>query len=171
MTSDGLQYEYRTGIGTDIHQLIAERPLMLGGIHVPFELGLLAHSDGDVVLHAVIDALLGATGLGDIGTLFPDTEPAWKGIESSELVLRTREQIKIHRWEVVNLDVTIHAEQPKLGAYKGQIKREIAGLLETDFANVNIKAKTNEGLDAVGEGRAIASTAMVLLRRRIKRTL
>ena len=171
MTSDGLQYEYRTGIGTDIHQLIADRPLMLGGIQVPFNLGLLAHSDGDVVLHAVIDAVLGAAALGDIGTLFPDTDPEWKDADSGELVIRVREQIRQHHWEVVNLDVIIHAQQPKLEAYKGQIKREIAGLLETDFANVNIKAKTNEGLDAVGEGRAIASTAMVLLRRRIKRTL
>jgi 2-C-methyl-D-erythritol 2,4-cyclodiphosphate synthase len=121
------QYEYRTGIGTDIHKLVSERPLLLGGVQVPFELGLLGHSDGDVVLHAVIDAILGATGQGDVGTLFPDTDPQWKDA--------------------------------------------IAGLLETDFANVNIKAKTNEGLDAVGEGRAIACTASVLMRRRIKRTL
>ena len=168
---NGLQYEYRTGIGTDIHQLIADRPLMLGGVEVPFNLGLLAHSDGDVVLHAVIDAILGATGLGDIGTLFPDTDPEWKDADSSELVICVREQMKRQRWEVVNLDVIIQAEQPKLGPYKGQIKRQIAGLLETDFANVNIKAKTNESLDAVGEGRAIASTVMVLLKRRIKRTL
>ena len=171
MTSDGLQYEYRTGIGTDIHKLVSERPLLLGGVQIPFELGLLGHSDGDVVLHAVIDAILGAAGLGDIGMLFPDTEPEWKDADSGELVMRVREQIKQHRWEVVNLDVIIHAQQPKLVAYKGQIKREIAGLLETDFANVNVKAKTNEGLDAVGEGRAIACTTSVLLRRRIKRTL
>jgi len=169
--NDGLHYEYRTGIGTDIHQLIADRPLMLGGVKVPFNLGLLAHSDGDVVLHAVIDAILGAAGMGDIGTLFPDTDPQWKDANSGELVSRVREQIKKQRWEVVNLDVIIHAQQPKLGPFKGQIKREIAGLLETDFANVNIKAKTNEGLDAVGEGRAIACTTSVLLRRRIKRTL
>jgi 2-C-methyl-D-erythritol 2,4-cyclodiphosphate synthase len=168
MSSDGFQYEYRTGIGTDIHQLIADRPLMLGGINIPFNLGLLAHSDGDVVLHAVIDAILGAAGLGDIGVLFPDTDSQWKDAESSELVLRVREQIKQHRWKVVNLDVIIHAQQPKLSSYKGQIKREIAGLLETDFSNVNIKAKTNEGLDAVGEGRAIACTTTVLLKRRLK---
>jgi 2-C-methyl-D-erythritol 2,4-cyclodiphosphate synthase len=168
MSSDGFQYEYRTGIGTDIHQLIADRPLMLGGINIPFNLGLLAHSDGDVVLHAVIDAILGAAGLGDIGTLFPDADPQWKDADSSELVLRVREQIKQHRWKVVNLDVIIHAQQPKLSSYKGQIKREIAGLLETDFSNVNIKAKTNEGLDAVGEGRAIACTTTVLLKRRLK---
>lgn len=165
---DAPQYEYRTGIGTDIHKLVSERPLLLGGVQVPFELGLLGHSDGDVVLHAVIDAVLGAAGLGDIGTLFPDTDPEWKDADSTELVMRVREQYKCSKWEVVNLDVIIHAEQPKLAAYKGQMERQIAGLLETDFANVNIKAKTNEGLDAVGEGRAIACTAMVLLRRRLK---
>ena len=168
---DGLQYEYRTGIGTDIHQLIADKALMLGGVEVPFHLGLLAHSDGDVVLHAVIDAVLGATGQGDIGTLFSDTDPHWRDADSWDLTLRVREKFKKDRWEVVNLDVIIHAEAPKLGSYKGQMKRAIAGLLDTDFVNVNIKAKTNEGLDAVGEGRAIASTANILMRRRIKRTL
>ena len=165
---DAVQYEYRTGIGTDIHKLVSERPLLLGGVQVPFELGLLGHSDGDVVLHAVIDAVLGAAGLGDIGTLFPDTDPQWKDADSGELVLQVREYCKQYLWEVVNLDVIIHAESPKLAAYKGQIKRQIAGLLETDFANVNIKAKTNEGLDAVGEGRAIACTTTVLLKRRLK---
>lgn len=168
---DGIEYEYRTGIGTDIHQLIADKPLMLGGVEVPFAMGLLAHSDGDVVLHAVIDAVLGAAALGDIGTLFPDTEPEWKDADSRDLVLRVREKYKKYDWEIVNLDVIIHAQLPKLGPYKGQIKRAIAGLLDTDFSNVNIKAKTNEGLDAVGEGRAIASTVMVLLRRRVKRRL
>ena len=168
---DTAQYEYRTGIGTDIHKLVSERPLLLGGVQVPFELGLLGHSDGDVVLHAVIDAVLGATGLGDIGTLFPYTDPALKDVDSQQLVLQVRELAKQHHWEVVNLDVIIHAQLPKLAPYKGQIKRRIAGMLETDFANVNIKAKTNEGLDAVGEGRAIACTTTVLLRRRPKRTL
>ncbi|MHC4855118.1 MAG: 2-C-methyl-D-erythritol 2,4-cyclodiphosphate synthase [Planctomycetota bacterium] len=168
--NDGLQYEYRTGIGTDIHKLVSERPLLLGGVQVPFELGLLGHSDGDVVLHAVIDAILGATGQGDVGTLFPDTDPQWKDANSGDLLFEVREYVKQYDWQVVNLDVIIHAQLPKMGPYKGQIKRQIAGLLETDFANVNIKAKTNEGLDAVGEGRAIACTASVLMRRRIKRT-
>lgn len=168
---EGVEYEYRTGIGTDIHQLIADKPLMLGGVEVPFEYGLLAHSDGDVVLHAVIDAVLGAAALGDIGTLFPDTDPEWKDADSRDLVLQVREYYRKNDWQVVNLDVIIHAEVPKLGPYKGQIKRAIAGLLDTDFSNVNIKAKTNEGLDAVGQGKAIASTAMVLLRRRVKRRL
>ena len=168
---DATQYEYRTGIGTDIHKLVSDRPLLLGGVQVPFELGLLGHSDGDVVLHAVIDAVLGAAGMGDIGTLFPDTDPQLKDVDSQQLVLQVRELVRQHHWEVVNLDVIVHAQSPKLASYKGQIKRQIAGLLETDFANVNIKAKTNEGLDAVGEGRAIACTATVLLRKRLKRTL
>ncbi|MHC5083009.1 MAG: 2-C-methyl-D-erythritol 2,4-cyclodiphosphate synthase [Planctomycetota bacterium] len=168
---DGLNYEYRTGIGTDVHRLVPERPLILGGVEIPFNLGLLAHSDGDVVLHAVIDAILGAISLGDIGTIFPDTDPQWKDVDSRELVLRVREKYKKDRWEVVNLDLIIHAERPKLGAFKGQMKRAIAGLIDTDFANVNVKAKTNEGLDAVGEGLAIAATASILMRRRIKRTL
>jgi len=168
---DAVQYEYRTGIGTDIHKLVSDRPLLLGGIQIPFELGLLGHSDGDVVLHAVIDAVLGAAGMGDIGTLFPDTDPELKDVDSEQLVLQVRELVKQHQWQVVNLDVIVHAQSPKLAPYKGQIRRQIAGLLETDFANVNIKAKTNEGLDAVGEGRAIACTTTVLLRRQPKRTL
>jgi len=165
---DAAEYEYRTGIGTDIHKLVSDRPLLLGGVQVPFELGLLGHSDGDVVLHAVIDAILGATGLGDIGTLFPDTDLKWKDADSTELVQLAREQYQKAQWQVVNLDVIIHAQLPQLAPYKGQMKRRIAGLLETDFANVNIKAKTNEGLDAVGQGRAIACTTTVLLRRRLK---
>lgn len=165
---DSVQYEYRTGIGTDIHRLTAERALILGGIQIPFELGLLGHSDGDVVLHAVIDAMLGAAGLGDIGMLFPDTDEQYKDADSAGLLMLVRERCLKAKWEVVNLDVVIHAQMPKLAPYKGQIKRRIAGLLETDFANVNIKAKTNEGLDAVGEGRAIASTVSVLLRRKVK---
>ena len=157
--------EYRNGIGTDIHRLVPDRPLMLGGVHIPFPLGLLGHSDGDAVLHAVIDAMLGAAGLGDIGTFFPDTEPQWKDADSDGLLLLAREQVRKHRWEVVNVDLVIHAEQPKLGSFKGQIRRSIAGLLDIDFANVNVKAKTAEGLGPVGQGAAIDTVAVVLLRR------
>lgn len=165
---DPLQYEYRTGIGTDIHRLVPDRPLIMGGVEIPYELGLLGHSDGDVVLHAVMDAVLGATGQGDIGMLFPDTDVQWEDADSRDLTLRVREKFKKDRWEVVNVDVIVHAQSPKLEPYKGQMKRAVAGLLDTDFANVNIKAKTNEGLDAVGQGKAIASTVSVLLRRRVK---
>lgn len=166
-----LQYEYRTGIGTDIHRLVEERDLKLGGILIPFPKGLLGHSDGDAVLHAVIDSLLGATGMGDIGTFFPDRDPDWKDADSRDLLLKITQYLADQRWEVVNLDVIIHAEQPRLEPYKMQIKRCIASILGIDFLNVNVKAKTNEGLGEIGAGLAIATTAAVLLRRRIKRTL
>jgi 2-C-methyl-D-erythritol 2,4-cyclodiphosphate synthase len=164
-----LIYEYRTGIGTDIHRIVEGRKLMLGGIEVPHTGGLLGHSDGDVAIHAVIDAIIGAAGMGDIGTHFPDTEEQWKDADSRELLIVIKDQIKDKNWEVVNIDLIIHAEQPKLGQYKGQMKRAIAGLLGIDFAVVNVKAKTNEGLGEIGIGLAMAATANVLLRRRIKR--
>lgn len=164
-------YEFRTGIGTDIHRLIPDRPLILGGVEVPYPRGLLGHSDGDVVLHAVIDALLGAMALGDIGTFFPDDDPQWKGANSSDLLHIVIKYLDDKRWEVVNVDVIIHAEEPKLAPFKGQMKRCIASILGIDFNNVNVKAKTNEGLDAVGNGQAIAATVATLIRRRLKRTL
>jgi len=170
MSSD-INYEYRTGIGTDIHRLVLDRKLFLGGIEVPYEMGLLGHSDGDVVLHAVIDAILGAAGMGDIGGLFPDDDAQWKDADSGKLLQIVRDLIKEKRWEVVNVDLTVHAEEPKLGAFKGHMKRSISDILGVDFNNVNVKAKTNEGLGEIGTGQAMAATAAVLLRRRIKRTL
>jgi 2-C-methyl-D-erythritol 2,4-cyclodiphosphate synthase len=166
-----INYEYRTGIGTDIHCLVEGRPLKLGGILVPFEKGLLAYSDGDVALHALIDAIAGAAGLGDIGMLFPNSDPQFKDIDSKELVLKVKNYIGDKNWEVVNVDIIITAEEPKLGPYKAQMKRCIASLLGIDFLNVNVKAKTNEGLGEVGNGLAISAITTVLLRRRIKRTL
>ncbi len=162
------QYDYRSGIGTDIHRLVPERKLVLGGIEIPFELGLLGHSDGDAVLHAVTDAILGAAGLGDIGMMFPDTDPQWKDADSAELLKQVVCKVSQQGWEIVNVDLIVHAQLPKLGPYRGQMKRRIAEVLEMDFANVNIKAKTNEGLDAVGECRAIAATAITMLRRKVK---
>jgi 2-C-methyl-D-erythritol 2,4-cyclodiphosphate synthase len=161
--------EFRVGIGTDIHRLVEGRKLMLGGVQVPFGMGLLGHSDGDAVLHAVIDALLGAAGMGDIGTLFPDSDPQLKDADSREFLLAVKEKLTEKKWEVVNVDVTIHAEQPRLEPFKGQIKRVIAGLLGIDFNAVNVKAKTNEGLGEIGEGTAIAATAVTLLRKKAKR--
>jgi 2-C-methyl-D-erythritol 2,4-cyclodiphosphate synthase len=163
--------EYRVGIGTDIHKLVENRKLMLCGIYIPFPYGLLGHSDGDAGLHAIIDALLGAAGMGDIGTLFPDTDDKWKNADSKELLLTVKEKIEEKQWEVINVDLIIHAEMPRLGPYKGQMKRVIAGLLGIDFAAVNVKAKTNEGLGEIGTGQAIASTATVLLRKKKKRGL
>ena len=163
--------EYRTGIGTDIHRTVAGRKLMLGGVHVPYPIGLAGHSDGDVVLHAIIDALLGASGMGDIGTLFPDTDARWKDCDSKELVYIVKEKLEENRWEVVNVDVTIHTEQPRLEPLKGQIKRCIAGLLGIDFTAANVKAKTNEGLGEIGAGEAMAATAVALLRKKQRRGL
>ncbi len=163
--------EYRSGIGTDIHRLVEGRKLMLCGVHVPYPAGLLAHSDGDVALHAVIDALLGASGMGDIGTLFPDSDPRWKDADSKELLFIVKGQLEEKRWEVVNVDVIIHAEEPKLAPVKGQMKRCLAGLLGIDFTAVNVKAKTNEGLGEIGAGQAMAATATVLLRKKHRRGL
>jgi 2-C-methyl-D-erythritol 2,4-cyclodiphosphate synthase len=163
--------EYRVGIGTDIHRIVEGRKLMLGGVHIPFPAGLLGHSDGDVVLHAVIDALLGAAGLGDIGTLFPDTDMQWKDADSKVFLYTVKEQLEKKQWEVVNVDLTIHTEAPKLGPMKGQIRRCIAGLLGMDFAAVNVKAKTNEGLGEIGAGEAMSATAITLLRKKPRRGL
>jgi len=164
-------YEYRTGIGTDIHRLVGGRDLVLGGVLVPYPSGLLGHSDGDVVLHAVMDALLGAASMGDIGALFPAGDKEWKDADSRELLLIVKDLLAEKQWEVVNVDLIVHAEEPKLESFKGQMKRRISGILGIDFSNVNVKAKTNEGLGEIGTGQAIAATATALLRRRIKRTL
>jgi 2-C-methyl-D-erythritol 2,4-cyclodiphosphate synthase len=163
------QPEFRVGIGTDIHRVVENRKLMLCGVYVPYPMGLAGHSDGDAGLHAVIDALLGASGLGDIGMMFPDTEELWKDADSKQLLSIVKEMLEKKGWEVVNVDVIIHAEEPKLGPFKGQMKRVIAGLLGIGFTEVNVKAKTNEGLGDIGEGRAIAATAMALLRKKRKR--
>ena len=166
-----LQYDYRTGIGTDIHRLVPNKPLMLGGVQVPFDMGLLAHSDGDVVIHAVIDALFGAAAMGDIGVHFPDNDDAFKNIDSKELLTVTGMKLKDKNWEIVNIDITITAEEPKLGRHKGMMKRAISGLLQMNFADVNVKAKTNEGLGEIGSVQAISATAIALIRKRIKRSL
>jgi 2-C-methyl-D-erythritol 2,4-cyclodiphosphate synthase len=163
--------EYRVGVGTDIHRIVEGRRLMLGGVYIPFPAGLAGHSDGDVALHAIVDALLGAAGMGDIGTLFPDTDAQWKNADSKVFVYAMRERLNQREWEVVNVDLTIHTEAPRLGPIKGQIRRCIAGLLGMDFSAVNVKAKTNEGLGEVGAGEAMAATAIALLRKKPKRTL
>lgn len=163
--------EYRVGIGTDIHRIVEGRKLMLGGVYIAFPAGLAGHSDGDVALHAIVDALLGAAGMGDIGTFFPDTDPQWKDADSKIFLYAVKEQLDERQWEVVNLDVTIQTEAPRLGPMKGQIRRCIAGLLGMDFACVNVKAKTNEGLGDIGAGDAMAATAIALLRKKPRRTL
>jgi len=162
---------YRIGIGTDIHRIVEGRKLMLCGVYVPYPAGLAGHSDGDVGLHAVIDALLGASSMGDIGTLFPDTDPALKDVDSKELLFIVKERLEEKKWEVVNVDLIIHTEEPKLGPFRGQMKRCIAGLLDIDFNAVNVKAKTNEGIGEIGAGQAMAATATTLIRKKRRRTL
>jgi 2-C-methyl-D-erythritol 2,4-cyclodiphosphate synthase len=163
--------EYRIGIGTDIHRIVEGRNLMLCGVYVPYPAGLLGHSDGDVGLHALLDALLGASGMGDIGAFFPDTDSRWENADSKELLLIVKEQLEEKKWEVVNVDLIIHTEDPELEPVKGQMKRCIAELLGIDFAAVNVKAKTNEGFGDIGAGEAMAATAIALLRKKRKRTL
>ncbi len=163
--------QYRSGIGTDIHELVTGKKLMLCGVYVPYPRGLIGHSDGDVGIHAVIDALLGAAAMGDIGTLFPDTDEQFKDADSRQLLVIVKERLQEKDWEIANVDVIIHAEEPKLESLKGQMKRCIAGLLDVDFTAVNVKAKTNEGFGDVGAGDAIAATAITLLKKKFRRTL
>ncbi len=153
----------RVGQGYDIHRLVADRPLRLGGIEIVSPVGLLGHSDGDVVLHAISDALLGAIGAGDIGQLFPDTDERWRGADSALLLAEVVRRVTAAGWVVVNLDATIHAERPKLATHRVAMRARIATLLGIGTESVNVKAKTNEGLDAVGRGEAIAATVVVLL--------
>lgn len=156
----------RIGIGYDIHRLVEGRKLILGGVQIPFEKGLLGHSDSDVLTHAICDALLGAAGLGDIGTLFPDSDPRWAGASSLEFLERVVELVNERGYRVANIDATVVAEQPKLGPHIYAIRERLASVLSIDVDQVNVKAKTNEGLGSVGRGEAIASQAVILLHRR-----
>ena len=151
---------HRVGIGTDLHRTEAGRPLILGGVRIESPFGLAGHSDADVVLHAVIDALLGAAGQPDIGELFPDTDPKYRGADSSELLRVALSRVHAAGFGVVNVDVTIHAERPKLSAYKNAIRSSLSTLLRIPGERIGIKAKTGEGLDAVGRGEAIGCTAV-----------
>jgi len=153
----------RVGIGYDIHPLAPNRPLRLGGVEIPSPLGLLGHSDGDALLHAVCDALLGAAALGDIGELFSDADPAWAGADSAHLLAAALDKVRAAGFTLVNLDATIIAQQPRLTRHKAAIRQRLAQLLGLDPARVSVKAKSNNGLDAAGEGRAIAAHAAVLL--------
>lgn len=137
--------------------------MILAGLEIPFELGLDGHSDADVVFHSISDALLGSLALGDIGKLFPPSDDSIKGIDSSLIVLECYKRVKEKGYRVVNLDVSITAERPKLAKYINQMRSNIAKLLETDLDNVSVKAMTNEGFDATGEGRAIRATTVLLI--------
>jgi 2-C-methyl-D-erythritol 2,4-cyclodiphosphate synthase len=149
------------GFGYDIHRLVPGRRLVLGGVEIPHAKGLLGHSDADVLLHAVADALLGAAGLGDLGRLFPDTDPAHKDVSSEVLLDRVMERLR-PAWSVVNVDVTVVAEEPKLAPHHDAIRKRVAARVGTD--RVSIKAKTNEGLGPVGAREAIACYAVAELK-------
>ena len=152
----------RVGHGFDVHALVAGRPLIIGGVRIPFELGLAGHSDADVLLHAVSDALLGAAGLGDIGEHFPDTDAAYANADSRVLLRRVFELLA-DRWVIVNVDATVIAEAPRLAPYKAQMAENIAADLRIAPSQVNVKAKTTERLGFTGRGEGIAAEAVVLI--------
>ena len=154
------------GHGYDIHRLAGGRPLMIGGVRVPAEQGAVGHSDADVLLHAIVDAILGALRAGDIGRHYPDTDPAWRGADSTRFARETAARARDAGWKLVNLDATVLLERPKLAGHIPDIEQTVAECLDVDADRVSVKAATNEGLDAVGEGRAIACHAVVLLARR-----
>ena len=154
---------FRIGQGYDLHRLVEGRDLILGGVKIDYEKGLLGHSDADVLLHAITDALLGAAGLGDIGRHFPDTDPAFKGADSKVLLSEAVALVVKAGWVIVNVDSTIVAQAPKLAPYMPEIRESVAKAIGVDLQRVNVKAKTNEGCDAVGRKEAIEAHAVVLL--------
>ncbi len=153
----------RVGIGHDTHRFADGRPLLLGGVRVDHSRGLVGHSDADVVLHAVIDALLGAAGLGDIGDAYPDTDPAWKDADSALFLRETLTRLQSKGWRPVNLDVIVFAQEPKFGPVKAAIRANLAKLLGLSPEAVNVKAKTGERVGHIGRAEAIACQAVVLI--------
>jgi 2-C-methyl-D-erythritol 4-phosphate cytidylyltransferase / 2-C-methyl-D-erythritol 2,4-cyclodiphosphate synthase len=154
---------FRIGQGWDLHRLVPGRRLLVGGVEIPSELGEEAHSDGDVLLHAIIDALFGAAALGDIGTHFPPSDEAWRDADSVDLARRAAALVRGSGWEIGNVDCTVVLERPKLGEHKEAIRACVAACLGLELEAVSVKAKTKEGLDSVGEGRAIEAQAVVIL--------
>lgn len=154
----------RIGLGYDIHRLVPGRKLVLGGETIPFEKGLLGHSDADVLVHAACDALLGAAGMGDIGEHFPDTDPQYRDIYSIDLLQTVYRRIKAHRFTLVNLDATVFAQVPRLSPYKERMAVRMAGCMSVNQGLINIKATTTEGLGVIGRGNGIAAMCVVLLR-------
>jgi 2-C-methyl-D-erythritol 2,4-cyclodiphosphate synthase len=153
----------RVGSGYDVHAFGPGDHVTLGGVRIPHVQGVLAHSDGDVLLHALCDALLGAMGLGDIGQHFPDTDPQWKGADSRVFLRHCAELLRQRHWRLVNADVTVIAEAPRLGAHRAQMRENIASDLDSLPDRINVKATTSEGLGAIGRGEGIACQAVVLL--------
>ncbi len=156
----------RVGLGHDTHRLVAGRPLLLGGVRVAHDRGLDGHSDADVVLHALTDALLGAAGLGDIGDAYPDTDPTWKGADSTLFLRETVVRLERDGWRIGNVDVVILAQEPKLGPVKAAIRANLARLLSVEEGVVNVKAKTGERVGHIGRAEAIGCQVVALIERR-----
>ena len=155
--------DFRVGQGYDVHRLVEERKLILCGVEIPYELGLLGHSDADVAIHALIDALLGALALGDIGELFPDKDPQWKGADSTELLKKVLALPEFKEWRISNVDVTIIAQRPKLGTYKKEMQKRLAEVMELPPERIAVKATTTEKLGFTGRGEGIAASAVASL--------
>ncbi|MFA5779897.1 MAG: 2-C-methyl-D-erythritol 2,4-cyclodiphosphate synthase [Elusimicrobiota bacterium] len=155
----------RIGFGYDIHKLVKGRPLFLGGIKIPYSKGLLAHSDGDVLLHSICDSLLGAAGLGDIGQHFPNTDKKYKNISSSVLLEKTFVLLKKSGYKIINIDTMLVAKEPKFSPYIKKMKKEISKVIGTK--NISIKATTNEGIGAIGNGKAICAYAVCLIKKNV----
>jgi len=156
---------YRVGLGYDIHKLATGRKLIIGGVEIPYEKGLLGHSDADVLIHAIIDGMLGALALDDIGTHFPDTDEKYKNADSKELLKITYDLIKSKGYELNNLDSNILAQAPKMRGHILKMREVLAGILKTDIEKISIKAKTNEEQDSVGLGNSIKANAIVTLKK------
>ena len=154
---------FRVGQGFDVHALVEGRPLIIGGVTIDWTRGLAGHSDADVLLHAITDALLGGAGLGDIGRHFPDTDPAFKGADSRVLLREAYARVRAAGWQVGNIDATIHAQAPKMAPHIAPMVATIASDLGVDAGRVNVKAKTNEGLGHLGRSEGIAATVVALL--------
>jgi 2-C-methyl-D-erythritol 2,4-cyclodiphosphate synthase len=153
----------RVGIGYDIHRLVEGRPLILGGVPIAYEKGLLGHSDADVLVHAICDALLGAAGLGDIGVHFPDSDPQYKDISSLKLLSNTCRMLAAKRFRIVNLDTVVFAEAPKLGSQRHDMQTTIAKAMNVTAEQINIKATTTEGLGVIGKGEGIGAMCVALI--------
>ncbi|MEW6734012.1 MAG: 2-C-methyl-D-erythritol 2,4-cyclodiphosphate synthase [Acidobacteriota bacterium] len=158
-------FSFRIGTGYDIHRLSSGRQLILAGVELPFDQGLVGHSDADVVTHAICDALLGAAALRDIGHHFPNNDPSYAGISSLELLARVRQLLRQEGYEISNIDVTVHAQRPRLSSFIDVMCEKLAATLNINLRSISIKAKTNEGLDSVGRSEAIAASAIALIYR------
>ena len=156
--------EYRTGLGWDVHRIGPDRPLILGGVTIPSDFGLVGHSDADILLHALTDAVLGAAALGDIGMHFPDTDPEWQGADSTQFLQHAVKLAREQGFELVNADSTVILERPKLKDFRLPIRERLAAILQLPLDRVNVKFKTAERVGPVGEGRSAEAQAIVTLR-------